>query len=150
MSTHNIGFYEEISKIITYLNISSNISLVKPGRKLKNFGYIFSCVCECVVRFNIIFNKHDGVWFEQGAQCWLNSNFYRAASLWYHVPKTIRYHPKSHYTDTGVTSHSPTLKILVPGQVQLVPLITTGISQPGIKPVPPALSGHCTYSLLHY
>ena len=31
MSTHNIGFYEEISKIITYHQISSNMHLVSSA-----------------------------------------------------------------------------------------------------------------------
>ena len=31
MSTHNIGFYEEISKIITYHQISSNMHLISSA-----------------------------------------------------------------------------------------------------------------------
>ena len=31
MSTHNIGFYEEISKIITYHQISSNTHLISSA-----------------------------------------------------------------------------------------------------------------------
>ena len=31
MSTHNIGFYEEISKIITYYQISSNTHLISSA-----------------------------------------------------------------------------------------------------------------------
>ena len=33
MSTHNIGFYEEISKIITYHQISLNMHLISSASK---------------------------------------------------------------------------------------------------------------------
>ena len=36
MSTHNIGFYEEISKIITQL--SSNMHLISSADTCPNFG----------------------------------------------------------------------------------------------------------------
>ena len=35
MSTHNIGFYEEISKIITYHQISSNTHLISSAAHQK-------------------------------------------------------------------------------------------------------------------
>ena len=53
MSTHNIGFYEEISKIITKL--SSNI--------LKYAPYFFSCIP----------NSHIISYFFKNIQVWANS-----------------------------------------------------------------------------
>ena len=37
MSTHNIGLYEEISKIITYHQISSNMHLISSAAE-RDFG----------------------------------------------------------------------------------------------------------------
>ena len=44
MSTHNIGFYEEISKIFTYHQISSNMHLISSaGSSIHLNGGLHSC-----------------------------------------------------------------------------------------------------------
>ena len=60
MSTHNIGFYEEISKIITYHQISSNTHLISSAGVCTVchsvfifFGH-FSLVMTVFLKFSVI------------------------------------------------------------------------------------------------
>ena len=60
MSTHNIGFYEEISKIITYHQISSNTHLISSAAKIltvpkktiptRSFSLLMILFCKVVLQ----------------------------------------------------------------------------------------------------
>ena len=47
MSTHNIGFYEEISKIITYHQISSNTHLISSAVYTMSIHALLSDMLKC-------------------------------------------------------------------------------------------------------
>ena len=52
MSTHNIGFYEEISKIIPYHQMSSNMHLISSSvckQAVKAFVRMHRCAIICQV-----------------------------------------------------------------------------------------------------